>query len=204
MTSTRALPLALAITLGAVTLLAGCALLGKGKALSLRYFDLNGDSAYTPAPSPSHGRLRLGQVSAARHLDRRFVQRTSAHEIRYHEEWRFTDQPDAFLRRALSRDLFERAGLISVISGAAPTLEVELTAFEEQTHDGHKRAYAALSALLHDDRSQLWQRRFEASRNVGSGDPAEALADALGQALAEVCAKLTEQTIAALPPADES
>lgn len=195
----RRLCLALPL-LCAAALLAGCALFGKGKPLSLRYFELQADSAHAPArtaaPAP---RLRLGQVSAARHLDRRFVERTSAQEIRYHEEWRWTDQPESFLRRALSRDLFERAGITRVLSGPAPTLEVELTALEERREGDRRRAFAAALAVLHDDRAQLWQKTLEVGVDVGAGDPAAALAHALGRALGELCAQISSQTLAALP-----
>jgi hypothetical protein len=35
------------------------------------------------------------------------------------------------VRRALSRDLYQQAGFTRVVSGPAPTPEVELMAFEE-------------------------------------------------------------------------
>ncbi|HEX6241043.1 MAG TPA: ABC-type transport auxiliary lipoprotein family protein, partial [Polyangiales bacterium] len=143
-------------------------------------------------------RLRLGRVSAARHIDRRFIERTGAHEIRYHDEWRWTDQPDTFLTRALSRDLFERAGLVQAFSGAAPTLDVELTALEQRSAGGGKRAYASVLAALHDDREQLWRKSFEIETGVGSGDQAEALADAMGKTLAQLCAQITQQTVGTL------
>ena len=186
-----------------LSLVAGCALLGKGKPLSLRYFDLDADSASAQVTSAGAQRLRLGRVSAARHIDRRFIERTSTHEIRYHDAWRWTDQPDTFLTRALSRDLFERAGLVQAFSGAAPTLDVELTALEQRSE---KRAYAAVFASLHDDREQLWRKSFEVETEIGSGDEAEAQADALGKALAKLCAEITQKTVSALsaaPPAAE-
>jgi cholesterol transport system auxiliary component len=189
-----------ALTLAAMSALSCCALLGKGKPLELRYFDLAPDAGAAPVPAaPAGARLRLGQVSAARHIDRRFVSRQSAHELSYHEEWRWTDEPDTFLRRALSRDLFERAGLIRVVSGAAPSLEVELTAFEAVREGDHTHAHAAVLAQLQDDRVQLWQRAFEMDAPLGEGDPAEALADALGRALAAVAGQVAEQTVASLP-----
>jgi ABC-type uncharacterized transport system auxiliary subunit len=175
---------------------AGCALLGKGKPLALRYFDLEANEAYQPSTQASSPRLRLGNVSAARHIDRRFVSRQSAHELSYHEEWRFTDQPDAFLRRTLTRNLFERAGLTRVVSGLAPTLEVELASFEELA--GKHKAHVSVLAIMHDDRVQLWQRRFEVDAPIGSGDAAEALAEALGKALAQVASQVTDETLRAL------
>lgn len=174
----------------------GCALLGKGKPLQVRYFDLEGQAAYQPkAPVPS-ARLRLGTVSAVRAIDRRFASRESTHELSYHDGLRFTDQPEKFLARNLGQNLFERAGVTRVVSGLAPTLDVELTAFE-QLPDARKVHVAAL-AVMHDDRVQLWQREFEGELAIGDGESAEAVADALSKALAQVAAKVTEETLQAL------
>jgi ABC-type uncharacterized transport system auxiliary subunit len=176
----------------------GCALLGKGKPLSVRYFDLEADTSYRPSVQVASPRLRLGSVSAARYIDRRFVSRRSAHELSYHDGWRFSDQPEAFLERALSENLFERAGLTRVVSGLSPTLEVKLTAFEENALSGAHKAHVSVLAVVHDDRVQLWQRSFEVTREVGAGDEAEALAGALGKALAEVAVQVTEETLRTL------
>jgi ABC-type uncharacterized transport system auxiliary subunit len=180
--------------------LSGCALLGKSKPLSVRYFDLAADASYRPSVQTASPRLRLGSVRAARYIDRRFVTRQSAHELSYHDAWRFTDQPEAFLERELTENLFERAGLTRVVSGLAPTLEVELTAFEEDALSGARKAHVSARAVVHDDRVQLWQRSFEVAREVGTGDEAEALAGALGKALAEVAAQVTEETLRTLHP----
>jgi ABC-type uncharacterized transport system auxiliary subunit len=176
----------------------GCALLGKGKPLALRYFDLEASEAYRPTKPAQTTQLRLGSVSAARHIDRRFVSRRSAHELTYYDEWRFTDQPQAFLERTLAEDLFERAGLTRVVSGLAPTLEVELLSFEERTGAGRSKAHLSALAVMHDDRVQLWQRRFEVEREVGAGDAAEALAAALSRVLSEVAIQISEETLAVL------
>lgn len=178
--------------------LSGCALMGKSKPLTIRYFDLASDTSYHPRAQAAAARLRLGQVRAVRYIDRRFVSRESAHELRYHDTLRFSDQPEAFLARALSQNLFERAGVTRVVSGVAPTLEVELTAFEERVSSGTHKAEVAARAIIHDDRVQLWQRSFSATRALASGDKPEALASALGQALAEIAAQITEETLATL------
>lgn len=185
--------------------LSGCALMGKSKPLTIRYFDLAPDASYQPRAQAASARLRLGQVRAVRYIDRRFVSRESTHELRYHDALRFSDQPEAFLARTLSQNLFERAGITRVVSGVAPTLEVELTAFEENGRAGAHKAEVAARAIIHDDRVQLWQRSFSVSRALGSGDEPEALATALGQALAEVAAQITEQTLQTLAerPAQE-
>jgi uncharacterized lipoprotein YmbA len=181
----------------------GCALLGKGKPLALRYFDLGASDDYKPAQKASALRLRLGTVSASRYIDRRFVSRRSARELTYYDEWRFTDPPDAFLDRTLERNLFERAGVTRVLSGLAPTLEVELVACEELKLSGRHKAHVSALALLHDDRVQLWQHTFEVESEIGTGDAAEALAEALSKALTQVAIQITEETLRTLaqPPA---
>jgi uncharacterized lipoprotein YmbA len=179
-----------------VSVSSGCALLGKGKPLAVRYFDLDANEAYHPNARAQSARLRLGSVSAVRAIDRRFASREGAHELSYHEAWRFTDQPEKFLARDLGHNLFERAGVTRVVSGLAPTLEVQLTAFEQRP-DAHKVHVAAL-AVMHDDRVQLWQREFEGELPIGEGESAEAIAEALSKALAQVAARVTEETLAAL------
>lgn len=189
--------LALACTLAYT--LSGCALFGKSKPLEVRYFDLEADSSGASASSASGLSLRLGEVSAARHIDRRFVRRTGAHELDYYDGLRWTDRPDVFLARTLGRDLFERGGVTRVVSGASPTLEVELTALEE-LHDGDRsQAQAAVLARLHDDRVQLWQRSFKAEAPLGAGEHATALAEALTRALSSVAAQVVEETLKTLP-----
>ncbi len=179
-----------------LALSSGCALLGKSKPLEVRYFDLQSEDSYRPTARVNGARLKLGEVSAARNVDRRFASRESAHELSYHESWRFSDEPDTFLQRTLARNLFEHAAITRVVSGGAPTLEVELTTFEQRAEDQTVQVTAL--ARVHDDRVQLWQRTFAAQQKVGEGDEAEARAAALSRALAEVAAQITEQTLQAL------
>lgn len=194
--------LALACALSA---LSGCALFGKSKPLEFRYFDLDVDtSGAATAPPAKDLSLRLGEVSAARHIDRRFVRRTGAHELGYYDAWRWTDRPDVFLARTLSHDLFERGGVTRVVSGAGPTLEVELIALEEVRDGEHSHAHAAVLARLQDDRVQRWQRQFHAKAQLRSGEAAAALADALSQALSNVAAQVVEETLKTLPRVNEA
>lgn len=187
--------------------LGGCALLSKSEPLEWRYFEVDDAPSYQgPASSGAEQgqapRLRLGLVKASRHLDQRIVSRTSAHELTYYEDLRWTSEPDDFVRRSLVRNLYEKAGLSRVISGIAPTLEVELTAFEEINDGGKRRAHVTLESVLHDDRVQLSQHTVEVeSETSGSdGDAAQALVAALGRALAKAVATVTEQTVRELPP----
>jgi len=116
--------------------LCGCGLFGKSDPLMPRYFSPDAASAEASvAPVPLAGsapiELRLGRVTAAAYLGERIVFRDSNYELNFYEERRWTERPEAYLRRALSRSLFEQHGARRIVSGAGPTLEVELTEFAE-------------------------------------------------------------------------
>lgn len=179
--------------------LGGCALLSKSDPVEWRYFEVSDAPAYQGSGGEQGMRLRLGLVRAARHLDVRLVRRTGAHELAYYEDLRWTEEPQEFVRRALTRDLYEKAGLSRVVSGLAPTLEVELTAFEEVRDGTRKRARVVLQTVLHDERLQLSQHVVEVESELeGGGDDAQSLVAALGQALAKAAAQVTEQTLVTL------
>lgn len=176
----------------------GCALLSKSEPLDVRYFEAV-EPARDVTPVRSAGgqeqplRLRLGAVRASHHLDERIISRTSQSELAYHESLRWTERPAEFVRRALSKDLYEEAGFTRVLSGPAATLEVELTAFEELKDEG--KARVEMNVVLHDDRVQLLQRtvRIDAPVKQGQG-LGEALSVALGKALAEAAQQVTTFT----------
>jgi len=126
-------PLLLSLTL----LLGGCALLTKADMGSRRFF-----SPQLPAPvshlaPPSRVELRLGRVTAAACGSELMMYRQSQFEVGFHDDWRWTEKPEVYLRRALSQELFEGQGLQSVVRGAAPVLEVELLEFEEVRAPAH-------------------------------------------------------------------
>jgi cholesterol transport system auxiliary component len=184
------------------SLMAGCALLSKTDPMEVRYFE----AVEKPAPEASASAsasaseqgppLRLGLVKAASHLDRRIVSRRGAHELSYHERLRWTERPEEYLRRALMRDLYEQAGFTRVVSGAAPTLDVELIAFEELEQSGQRRGRIELQAVLHDERVQLAQETISIETKVDDSaeDKAEALVSALGEALGLATKRVTERT----------
>lgn len=125
-----------AIGAGVLLGVGGCALLGKSEALTPRYFSPDVAIARTPESAsarvdPAAPELRLGRITAAAHLGERIVFRDSNYELNFYEQRRWTERPEAYLRRALARSLFEERGLRRIVSGAGPTLEVELTEFAE-------------------------------------------------------------------------
>ncbi len=125
---------AVGIAVGALLGSSGCALLGKSEVLEVRYFSPEGagERSATEAPAAKQGlELRLGKVSAAAYLGERIVFRDSSYELGFYEERRWTERPESYLRRALSRSLFEELGVRRIVFGAGPTLDVELSEFTE-------------------------------------------------------------------------
>jgi cholesterol transport system auxiliary component len=192
----------------ALTLLAlgGCALLGKADALTPRYFSpelAGGGSVSAPSSTTSHGaaiaELRLGRITAASHLRERIVFRDSKYELNFYEGRRWSENPDAFLRRALAKSLFEERGLRRIISGRGPTLEVELTEFAEMKRSPPVARVAA-TYVLFDDRAVRREASLAIELPIAGGkDPAEALVGALSQTLDRIVERIVHQVVDALP-----
>ncbi len=191
----------------------GCALTGKADALSPRYFSPEQVATSQKATNPEHLELQLGQVSSASHLDERIAYRLSGSEVGFYDDRRWTEIPEAYLRRALDRELFEQRGLERIVTGSAPTLDVELTAFEELRGKPGK-ARVTLSFSLHDERRSLLERSINVEREVteqAGADPAArlaaTLASTLGDAVVSVAALVTAELLKAKqasPPRQES
>ncbi len=181
----------------------GCALTGKADALSPRYFSPEHVVAVQTAPNAERLELRLGQVSSASHLDERIAYRLSGSEVGFYDDRRWTEIPEAYLRRALERELFEQRGLERIVTGSTPTLDVELTAFEELRGKPTK-ARVTLSFSVHDERRSLLERSINVEREVteqAGADPAARLASTLASTLSDavvsVGALVTAELLAA-------
>jgi len=167
---------------------AGCALTNKSDPLVPRYFspERSGETLRTAAKSSTPpAELRLGRIEGASYLEERLIFRTSGNELGYYAERRWTEAPEEYLKRRLTRVLFEERGLRHVVGGNAATLDVQLTAFEE-VRVPTRLARVRMSATLHDQRLVLWEETVTVELPVPpshGGDPADAVVEALGEAL---------------------
>jgi len=200
----------------AAALQCACALTSKSEPMVPRYYSpeyRGGRSAATlPASAsvPATGlQLRLGHIRGSSHLRERIVFRNANGELGYYEERRWTERPEDYLRRGLSRALFEERGLTRVVSGMAPTLELELVEFEEIRGPAPKVRIEAV-IVLHDQRVvQLEQTvRVErpvraASDDARAGAVVRALAEALHAAVVQIADQVSAR-LGALPPPPES
>lgn len=165
--------------------LCGCALTSKADALSPRYFNPQAGASSASEPAPQPFELRLGQVASASHLDERMSYRINAAEVGFYDDRRWTELPEAYLRRALEKELFERRRLTRVVTGVAPILDVELTAFEELRQKPSK-VRVTLTFSLRDERRSLLERTLDLEStvdDVGDLDVPERVAQALASTL---------------------
>ena len=189
----------LTLLLGAV---AGCALTSKSDPMMPRYFSpdeargrtqLAASSSIAEAEAGTQGiELRLGRITAASYLGERIVFRDSNYELGYYEERRWTERPEAYLRRAVARALFEDRGLRRVVSGAGPTLDIELSELAELRAPPVVRV--RVTYVLYDDRLVRRQVTLTIERPIPSTataresaeTAARAMADAFGDAVNQI------------------
>jgi len=133
---------------------AGCALTSKATPREPRYFAPELATPARTAATPC-GEIRLGRVDAADALRLPIVRRVSAVELVPYETMRWTELPDAYATRALVGTLFAARRLAEAVSGPAPTLDVEVTAFEEVEVGPRRGARVELRYELYDDRRVL-------------------------------------------------
>jgi hypothetical protein len=186
---------ALVFFVGAIAF-SGCALLGKNDPHEPRYFTPEYDSD-GPAPRVrSDLQLRLGRVEGWSHLGERMASRHSARELFYDDDRRWIERPEIYLRRALSRALFEERGMVESLSSRAITIDVELIAFEEIVQPHQARMQALL--LLSDDRVGLLTETITVEQPVAKSDgadPTRAVVDAFSQALHAGVTRIADRVV---------
>jgi ABC-type uncharacterized transport system auxiliary subunit len=179
--------------------LMGCALLGKNDPILPRYFTPEYDADAPAAQARQDLQLRLGRVEGWTHLRERLVLRRAGRELLYRDDWRWTELPETYLRRALSRALFEERGVVESLSARAVTLDVELVAFEEIEQPHEARLQAIL--MLHDERRSLLTQTITVDEPIPAakdGQQPQALADALSQALHRGVTGVADKVVAKL------
>lgn len=193
----------------AVLCLSGCALLGKSDALKPRYFSPDASIAPVQSGPPNRAigaELRLGRITAASHLGERIAFRDSNYELNFYETRRWTEAPEAFLRRALAQSLFEAHGLRRIVSGAGPTLEAELTEFAE-VKGMRPLARVRVTYLLYDNRLVRREATLVVELPIAASPPGqespEATVRVLSDALSQAVGQIVDHVIAELGPPED-
>jgi cholesterol transport system auxiliary component len=177
----------------------GCALTSRGEVLDVRWFTPERAHAQAAPAVPAAGpSLRLGRVTSGTDLGQRIVHGDGAYEVSYYEDRRWTERPELYVRRALDRTLFEDRGFRRELEGGAPTLDVEVLAFEEiKTASAHAarvvlRIVLSADHVLFEDTAGVLERvtgdRFEdvvAAMSRALDATSEDVARRVGAALAK-------------------
>lgn len=175
----------------AFLVLASCALTSKAPPLDIHYYA----PEVTPVESgaaPSETKIRLGHVSASSHLRARIAYRSSPTEIEFYETKRWTEPPDAYVRRALEQVLADRGVLVT--GGKALELEVEVVTFEE-VRDPRPLARVGLRYKVIDNRAVVREGTIETERPAGSNF--DSVVVAIGKAIDDASVQIASEALGA-------
>ncbi len=196
-------PLRIVLSTTAALLVVGCALTSKSDPTLLRYFSVDTprhrqQAAVTIAPGAVPMQLRLGRVIAASYIRDRIAFRDSSVEVGYYDDLRWTEKPEAYVRRDLARALFDDRGVQEIVGGVGPTLDVDVDSFEE-VRDAHA-AVVELSWQLRNDTVVLLRRTVSVRRPLGEAPKDGSSQRALATALAEALDDAIDQVVRAVVP----
>lgn len=185
----------LVAALAAASVLAsGCSLFRTSKPVEIRYYTPTTPTARPAAPKKASGeglKLRIGRVEPSPYLRERIAWRASSVELGLYDTRRWTDTPDAYVRRALEHALFTERGVTQVM-GHAPTLDVEITGFEELRPQHGARV--ELRYRLQDDKTVIATDVVTIDR-AAQGRDFSAIVVAIGVALDEAAARVADATV---------
>jgi cholesterol transport system auxiliary component len=187
----------------------GCALTSKAEVVDIRYFSpehvkprltgADGSRAALPGAPNTAFDLRLGRVSSGPNLRDRIAFRDTAYELGYYENWRWTERPETFVRRELGRTLFEDHGFHRVFGGAAPTLDVEVIAFDDLRLENHRAARLQLQVMLSSDEGVIWEDTITIDHPVSVAKPnIDDVVGAMAAALQEASEQVAQGAQSAL------
>jgi ABC-type uncharacterized transport system auxiliary subunit len=165
----------------------------------MRYFSPENIDVHHVAPRalPPVARLRLGGLTSIANLRYPIVHRESAVELDVYETLRWTESPQDYVRRSLSRALFEDGQLEEAVGGAAVTLDVEVISFEESRRDGRRVGRIQLGYQLHDERSVLKSGVVTVERDATAAG-IEPVVAAIGSAMDAATSELAKNVVTQL------
>ncbi len=194
-----------AAALALATLAPSCALTSKGEVVAVRWFTPERVrprlTSAEAAPAAQPITLELGRVTASSHLRQKMAYRDARWEVGYYEDRRWTERPEAFVRREVGRTLFEERGFRRSLGGVnVPTLEIELFAFEEIRAPMHV-ARVQLRIILHDGHDVLHEETITVDEPLPAGDvKIEQVVAAISDALDAASAMVADRTMQVLRP----
>jgi len=144
----------------------------------------------TPDDSSGKKAIRLRAVRARPFLRERIVWRTPT-EYGMYEQRRWSELPEAYVERALASALRRQAHVDLTNEARAPTLYVDVTAFDEVLDPKHVADVAVDVTLTTAGSRRLLERGFSAEAPISDDDPSS-LVRAVGAALDDVSAQVAQ------------
>lgn len=186
----------------------GCALTSKAAVVETRYFSPEAgttksaarDTSSPSAPAPAEDiAVRLGRVHSGQNLRERIAYRDHAYERGYYEDLRWTEWPEAYVRRSLIRALYESHRFKRAIGGTAPTVEVEVIAFDDLRRGSGHAARVELQLSVLEGSEVLDEDTVTVETPVTADHPeienvVAAMSNALDQAAEHIVARVGEVT----------
>jgi cholesterol transport system auxiliary component len=183
-----------------------CALTSKAAVVQTRYFSPEAgtarftapDTSSPSAPAPTEDiAVRLGRVYSGQNLRERIVYRDHAYERGYYEDMRWTEWPEAYVRRALGRALYESHRFKRAIGGTAPTIEVEVIAFDDLRLHSGRAARVELQWIVFEGSEVLYEDAVTVDSAVAEAQPeignvVAAMSDALDRAVELIAGRVGE------------
>jgi cholesterol transport system auxiliary component len=183
--------------------LAGCAITSKQKPIEFRYFspEVKTAPAVNPAEAPELT-LRLGRVTSSSNLRTPILYRESAIEVREYVSLRWTENPEDYARRSISRALFDSGRFSQGLSRSLPAVDVELVAFEEVRTPRRHAGRVQLRYQLTRELEVLAAGTITKERETKPGIEAAVLA--IGAAMDQAAEELSRIVADRLKPANVS
>jgi ABC-type transport auxiliary lipoprotein component len=177
----------------AVSLLAlttACALTAKSSPVHVRYFAPE-ISAQRPA-APCSRVIHVGKVSSSAHLRYRMVRRRSPVELEVIDSTRWTEYPEAYLKRS-----FERRLGVQQNDSESTTVSLALLAFDDVERGAQHFARIEVEYEVTDDERPL-ARGVVAEERAATGADPRSVVEAMTRTLEATTNSLTERTVRAM------
>jgi ABC-type uncharacterized transport system auxiliary subunit len=153
-----------------------------------------------PPPGATAGApIRLRPVHEAGFLRERIVWRVSEVEYGRYEQWRWNELPAQYVEHAVAHTLQAKGGLALTDDVAAPALGLDVLAFDEVLAPTHVARIVLRASLREPKRGTLLDRQFLVEAPVTESTPT-AVARAMGRALDEIAAQVTEAVASRIVP----
>jgi len=192
-------------SLALVLVLSGCvsggALTAKSEPVAIRLFSPEDATVTTTtsasAPTTDAPKIRLGRVTSSTSLRARIVHRDSPYEVGMYETFRWTDNPDVFVRRAIARALFDDGRAQQAVTGNAPTLDVDVVSFEVDRAKKQRAGRVELRWELRDE-TRVLASGVARSEHDAASPSMEGIVAAIAAAMNEASGEIAHKTIDSL------